>query len=495
MTAAPSLGSLLAGIATLPPSLAAHPAGDLHLDSRAVRQGDVFVALPGSRAHGADHAAAARAAGAALVLLDPEGLVAPVEQEGVVPVPGLRSLAGELARRRYGEAAAGLRLIGVTGTNGKTSCVQLLAAALSSDAGLGPCGHVGTLGIGLGDWSEPGERTTPDVFSLHRTLARLRQRGARSVAMEVSSHALDQGRVQGLRFTVAAFTNLSRDHLDYHGSMEAYGAAKERLFHWPGLEAAVIHVGDAFGRGLAERLRPEVECIRVGEAGSRARLELDGLRCARDGLVFTLREGGEQVAVRARLLGRFNALNLLVVAGCLRALGLPLARTASVLATLPPVRGRMQCIPGGPDQPLVVVDYAHTPDALEQALLAVRAHVTGKVHCVFGCGGERDAGKRPLMGAVAERLADRVVVTDDNPRGEDGADIVAAILAGMAEPARAQVVRDRGEAIATALSAAAAGDAVLIAGKGHETWQESREGRRPFDDAAVAAAWLAGRAA
>jgi UDP-N-acetylmuramoyl-L-alanyl-D-glutamate--2,6-diaminopimelate ligase len=495
MSAAPSLAVLLDGVVAVPPALAARGVGALCLDSRAVKLGDVFVALPGARRHGIEFLDAVRAAGALAVLVEPEGAGALPSADDLIVIPGLRGSLGELARRRYGDASARLRLIGVTGTNGKTSCVQLLAQALDTLPDLAPCGHIGTLGAGLGDWRQHGERTTPDVLSVHALLAELRERGARSAAMEVSSHALDQGRVDGVRFEVAAFSNLTRDHLDYHLTMEAYGAAKARLFAHPGLRAAVINIDDGFGRALVAQLDPALQCWTVSAAGADARLRASGVLCADDGLRFALIEGDQQCAVHSRLLGRFNVDNLLLVAGCLRALGLPLDQVAACLAGLAPVRGRMQRIDSVPGQPLVVVDYAHTPDALEQALRALRAHTAGRLICVFGCGGERDAGKRRLMAAIAERSAEQVVVTDDNPRGEDGAAIVADILGGFQQPAAVQVERDRAAAIALALGAAGPADAVLIAGKGHESYQEVGTERRPFDDAAVAAQWLGGRAA
>jgi UDP-N-acetylmuramoyl-L-alanyl-D-glutamate--2,6-diaminopimelate ligase len=495
MSAAPSLAALLEGLAAVPAALGARAVGALCLDSRTVKPGDVFVALPGARRHGIEFLDAVRAAGALAVLVEPAGAGDLARAEDLIVVPGLRQRLGELARRRYGDASASLRLVGVTGTNGKTSCVQLLAQALGKLPEFAPCGHIGTLGAGLGDWRQDGERTTPDVLSVHALLAELRDRGARSAAMEVSSHALDQGRVDGVRFEVAAFSNLTRDHLDYHLSMQAYGAAKARLFEHPGLRSAVINIDDGFGRALLARLDPMLQCWTVSAAGAAAGLRATDVVCADDGLHFALNEGDERLPVRSRLLGRFNVDNLLLVAGCLRALGLSLGQVAGCLAGLDPVRGRMQRIASAPGQPLVVVDYAHTPDALEQALRALRAHTAGRLICVFGCGGERDPGKRPLMAAIAERAAERIVVTDDNPRSEDGAAIVAGILSGFERPEAVEVERDRSAAIALALDEATARDAVLIAGKGHERYQEVGTERRPFDDAAVAGQWLGGRAA
>jgi UDP-N-acetylmuramoyl-L-alanyl-D-glutamate--2,6-diaminopimelate ligase len=304
--------------------------------------------------------------------------------------------------------------------------------------------------------------------------------------MEVSSHALDQGRVDGVHFDVAVFTNLSRDHLDYHGDMAAYGAAKAKLFAWPGLDAAVINLDDPFGRALAGTLPGGVRAIGVSTRhADGARVRAEDVTLDQDGIAFDLVVDDARHAVRSPLLGRFNVDNLLGVAGVLLAEGTPPARIADVLATLQPIRGRMNRL-GGDGRPLVVVDYAHTPDALEQALATLRAHAPARVLCVFGCGGERDTGKRPDMAAIAERGADVVIVTDDNPRHEDGDAIVADILAGFGEPVAVQVSRDRRAAITRAIGEARADDIVLVAGKGHEPYQEIAGVRHPFDDTAVA---------
>jgi UDP-N-acetylmuramoyl-L-alanyl-D-glutamate--2,6-diaminopimelate ligase len=305
--------------------------------------------------------------------------------------------------------------------------------------------------------------------------------------MEVSSHALDQGRVDGVRFRVARFTNLSHDHLDYHGTMEAYFAAKARLFREFPLAAAVIDVDGAWGRRLAEgplSARRVVRTCTRGEGPAEWRAE--GIVTSPAGIAFDLVAPEARRRVESALLGRFNVANLVGVAACLGELGWPVDAIADVLARLEPIPGRMNRI-GPADGPLVVVDYAHTPDALEKALESLRAHTPGRLVCVFGCGGERDAAKRPVMGAIAERLADVVVITDDNPRGEDGEAIVAAIAGGMARPERARIERDRAAAIAAAIAMAGPGDTVLIAGKGHEAYQERGGVRLPFDDAAVAA--------
>ncbi|MEO7072622.1 MAG: UDP-N-acetylmuramoyl-L-alanyl-D-glutamate--2,6-diaminopimelate ligase [Rhodanobacter sp.] len=469
----------------------------LTLDSRQVRRGDAFVALRGTRTHGMAFAESAVQRGARVVLAErpaagehlpgaaaDDALPALVQEVPVLWIDDLHAQLGEIAARFYERPAESMRIIGVTGTNGKTSCVQLLAQALTF------LGHraasIGTLGAGLHGHLQAGERTTPDAISVQAQLAQFRDQGVTHVAMEVSSHALAQDRVGAVDFEIAAFTNLTRDHLDYHGSMEVYGAAKARLFAWPGLQHAVINIDDAFGAQLLAQLSADVQPLAISMSGTDgAVVSASAIQTSAQGLGFALRTPWGSRAVSSHLLGRFNIANLLVVVACLGALGEPFERIVAALATLQPVNGRMNRLGGTPGQPLVVVDYAHTPDALEQVLTALRAHCAGRLVCVFGCGGERDAGKRPLMGAIVARLADAAIVTDDNPRGEDGTAIVAQIVAGMGASGP-QVERDRAKAIHTALSAARAGDVVLIAGKGHETYQDGALGRHAFDDMAVA---------
>lgn len=465
----------------------------LNLDSRRVRPGDAFFALRGTREHGIKFAAIAVQRGARVVLAE-----APAPGHAALDVPvlwidNLHGRIGDIAARFFGEPSAALSVIGVTGTNGKTSTVQLLAHALEH------LGHraatIGTLGAGLHGNLQEGERTTPDAIEVQGLLAEFRAEGATHVAMEVSSHALEQGRVGAVKFDVAAFTNLTRDHLDYHGSMEAYGAAKAKLFAWPSLRAAVINIDDAFGRELAVQLPASVRALRYSAAGDdRADIAATAVVTSSEGLSFVLRTPWGERSVQSRLLGRFNVANLLTVVGCLGALGEPFESIVEAVEAMEPVNGRMNRLGGFGNEPLVVVDYAHTPDALEQALAALRAHCAGQLICVFGCGGDRDAGKRPVMGEIAERLADSIVVTDDNPRSEDGDAIVAQIVAGLSRPGQAKVERDRAAAIRWAVSRASAGDVVLVAGKGHETYQESAAGKRPFDDFAIARAALEIRA-
>ena len=491
MSAGMPLAALLDGIADVGAAGAIRIRG-LSLDSRRVRAGEAFLALRGAHAHGIAFAPDAVARGAAAVLAEtpaPEHLPA-LPEAPVLWIGDLAAHAGTLAARWYGEPSRALTVIGVTGTNGKTTTVQLLAQALQQ------LGHraatIGTLGAGLHGQLAAGERTTPDAVAVHGLLADFRDAGASHVAMEVSSHALEQGRVNAVAFDLALFTNLTRDHLDYHGSMAAYGAAKAKLFAWPGLRAAVINIDDDFGRVLAVRLPAGVRRLTTGIASADADVRASVIRSSDAGLAFRLHTPWGAADVTSALLGRFNVANLLGVAAALGARGVDFDALCAALAALTPVPGRMSRL-GGSAAPLVVVDYAHTPDALQQALTALRAHCRGVLICVFGCGGERDAGKRLEMGAIAARLADRAIVTDDNPRGEDGDAIVAAIRAGMPADAVVSVQRDRAAAIAAAVAAARPGDVVLIAGKGHEPYQEIAGVRRPFDDLAVARAVLEAR--
>ncbi|WIG54300.1 MAG: UDP-N-acetylmuramoyl-dipeptide--2,6-diaminopimelate ligase [Rhodanobacteraceae bacterium] len=481
------LDDLLRGIAT--PSHGDIMVSGLTQDSHAVRAGDAFVALAGVKHHGIEFADAAVAQGAVAVLAEkpsPESRV----PSPVVRIDDLRLRLGEIAAHFFNDPSAAMTVVGVTGTSGKTSTVQLLAQAFAQ---LGKrAATIGTLGAGLHGALHAGERTTPDVIRVHGLMAEFRAAGATHVAMEVSSHALDQHRVDGIHFGVAVFTNLTRDHLDYHGTMEAYGAAKAKLFAWPGLRAAVINVDDAFGRELATRISGDKKILRCGIDKAEADIRATDVHTHSDGIDFHLVTPWGEAAVHSALLGRFNVANLLAVAGVLGALDVPFAKIHDALQALQPINGRMNRLGGG-TLPLVVVDYSHKPDALEQVLAALRAHCDGKLICLFGCGGERDAGKRPIMGAIAERMADAVIVTDDNPRGEDGDAIVAQIVAGMRAPQRATVMRDRARAIDIAIAQARAGDVVLIAGKGHETYQEVGGAKHPFDDLQVARATLEAR--
>ncbi|KAF1713274.1 UDP-N-acetylmuramoyl-L-alanyl-D-glutamate--2,6-diaminopimelate ligase [Pseudoxanthomonas sangjuensis] len=468
--------------------------GGLVMDSRQVGPGDAFVAISGFGTHGLAFVDQAREKGAAAILFDasaPSGeYPAPADAIGV---PGLRARMGRMADRFHGGPSAQMTTIGVTGTSGKTSTVQLLAQALQLRGVRS--GTIGTLGAGLYGQARATGFTTPLVLQTHALLAQLRDAGAQAVAMEVSSHALDQGRVDAVHFAIGVFTNLTRDHLDYHGDMETYGAAKARLFAWPGLRAAVVNLDDDYGRRLFASLPASLQRIGTSARGADAAgIRAGGVVLDAAGIAFDLHVGDEMRRVHSPLLGRFNVDNLLVVAGVLQALGEGVDAIADVLGRLQPIPGRMNRLGGHDGLPLVVVDYSHKPDPLQQALESLRGHLRGRLVCVFGCGGERDTGKRPQMAAIAERLAEAVVVTDDNPRGEDGDAIVADILRGFAHPQAVTVQRDRAQAIARAVGEAGPDDIVLIAGKGHETYQEIRGVKHPFDDTVEAAKALEARA-
>ena len=477
-----TLAVLLAGIAAAPPLAIA----GLALDSRAVRRGDAFIALRGGSGHGLEHLLQAIAAGACAVLWDPgEGRTPEAVPDRVaqVPVAALRSRLGEIADRFYGSASSRLAIAGVTGTNGKTTCAWLLASAANGARRRGA--YLGTLGSGFPPELASAALTTPDVVTLHRQLRALSDAGATHVAMEVSSHALDQGRIDGVRLRVAAFCNLSRDHLDYHVSIERYAFAKQRLFRMPGLEHAVINTGDPVGARFAEALGPGVTLTSVAVGGERPAtqrfIHVTCVDAAADGLSLEVNGHFGRRRLQSRLVGAFNAENLAVTLGMLLAWDVDVDKAFAALAlgTAPPGRMEGFRLPNGA---LAIVDYAHTPDALAKVLTAVRVHASGRVLVVFGCGGDRDSGKRALMGAAAERLADRVIVTDDNPRGEDPDRIVGMILSGFRSPARALVERDRGLAIGAALAEAGPRDVVLIAGKGHEDYQLVGVERRHWSD-------------
>ncbi len=492
--------TLLEDSVRLPPG----PPGDdpvrgLAVDSRRVEPGFVFFARPGRRTDGARYVGAALAAGAAAAVA-PAGAAPPAPR--LVEVGDVRRAAGAAADRFHGRPSSRLDVVGVTGTDGKTTvthCIAQASGAITPERGGAPCAVVGTLGAGVPGALGGAALTTPDVLDVHRVLAGLHDAGMRRAAVEVSSHGLDQGRVEGVRFRAACLTNFARDHLDYHGSEAAYAAAKRRLFAWPGLEAAVVNADDRLGRALLEEGAGAARVLSYAMddrgAAVHGRLAPSG---AQGRLRIEVRYGGRSATLESALAGRFNAYNLLAALGVLLALEVPLESAVEGLAGAAPPPGRLQPVrlDGAPaGLPAVFVDYAHTPHALAAALGAVRALARGGggVRVVFGCGGERDEGKRRLMGAVAAGAADRLFVTSDNPRGEDPLAIIDEIVAGAGE-ARVEVRPDRREAIHAAIADAAPEDVVLVAGKGHEAWQEIGGERRPFDDAAVAREALARRA-
>jgi len=473
-------------VAAILARLAAYPRR-ITADSRRVEPGVAFAAYPGAAADGRAFIDDALARGTAGVLWDPHDFQWNAQWSAPnVPVPDLRHAVGHVADFLYGSPSQALWMVGVTGTNGKTSCAHWIAHALER------CGRraaiLGTLGNGLVGALAPASHTTPDACVLHELLAQLRHAGAQAVAMEVSSHGLDQGRVSGVAFDVALFTNLSRDHLDYHGTMAAYGAAKARLFAWPGLRTIVVNADDEFGRSVIDDARRRGQhVITYGLSG--ADISATGIAMGRDGLMLELATPRGSGRIQTQVVGAFNASNLLGVLGVLLASDVPLDCALQALCEVAPPAGRMQRLGGG-DAPLVVIDYAHTPDALEKALTALRPAVAPGhgLAVVFGCGGDRDKGKRPQMGRVAASLADRVIVTNDNPRSEEPQAIAQAIVQGIHETGnrRYRVELDRAAAIALALEQAHPGDVVLIAGKGHEPYQEIAGRRLPFSDLAVA---------
>ena len=477
------LGDLLDGFAETAPHQDVIVSG-LAQDSRRVAPGDVFFALTGNRFAGLDFVRQAAAAGAVAIVSDQSRRVDAGLPQLVVDRLALH--LGEIASRFYDHPSRHLSVTGVTGTNGKTSCSQFLAQALDREPG--GCGVIGTLGYGRVDRLQPASHTTPDAITLQQQLGLMRESGLSHVVMEVSSHALDQGRVNGTEFNAAIFTNLSHDHLDYHHDMETYGRAKRRLFEMPALRYAVINADDSYGHTLLDTLPAHVRSLGYSlvndqrHAAGRAEIRGHLQQLGADGMTMTIETPWGQGILASHLFGRFNARNLLAVLGTLLLLGIPFDEALKRLADTRSVAGRMEHLGGESGQPLVVIDYAHTPDALQQALETVREHCRGHVYCVFGCGGERDRHKRPVMGRVAAQLADMTIITDDNPRGEDADRIVEEILAGMDDRVRVSVIRDRAAAIATAVQQAATGDVVLIAGKGHEDYQLVGQRRIHFSD-------------
>ena len=452
--------------------------GGIGLDNRDIKPGDAFVAVQGQLAHGLDYAPAAVAAGAVAVIHD--GLKT-VPDLGVpaVKVAGLADKLGELASRFYSAPSEQMNIAGVTGTNGKTSVAHFLAQ--SWQRVYGNAGMVGTLGYGALSHLQSGARTTPDAFRLQQALAECVKSGIDHLAMEVSSHALQQHRCQTVQFDAAVFTNLSRDHLDYHSDMADYAAAKRLLFTDYAPSFAIINHDDPCGRKWFGELNGGMQMLSFGlEDGAELRAEIRSVDINGMNLHISGPWGSEDV--HTSLLGAFNASNLLATAGTLALLGMPWHRVLHQLEVMQPVPGRMMRLGGEPGQPVVVIDYAHTPDALESALHAVRAHLDGRLVCVFGCGGNRDQGKRPQMGRAAELLADDVFVTSDNPRYEAANMIIEDVVAGLEKPGEVTIEPDRAIAIQQAIANCKAGDVVLVAGKGHETWQEINGQKIPFSD-------------
>jgi UDP-N-acetylmuramoyl-L-alanyl-D-glutamate--2,6-diaminopimelate ligase len=458
----------------------------MSLDSRMVRSGELFLACAGTVRHGVKFIQQAIESGACAVVLEPaaetEGFDYGQYSVPVFPVERLHLLVSELAGRFYGHPSQTMQVVGVTGTNGKTSVSQFIAQSIAQTI---PCGLVGTLGSGIVGALYDTGHTTPDPVVMQAELAKIHDGGAGHVVMEVSSHALDQGRVNAVAFDVAIFTNLSHDHLDYHGDMLSYAGAKRRLLELPGLKKALINSDDEVGRQWLANPPSGVEMMSYGLSlmgeGQRPDFYADELKLTTGGMHLLVHSRWGEGVIESPLLGRFNAANLLAALGALLALGIEFDDARQRLSKVATVPGRMERF-GRAGQPMVVVDFAHTPDALEQVLKALREHTLGRLWCVFGCGGERDRDKRPMMGRIAEQYADRIIVTDDNPRRENPINIIEDITSTMRNCDAVYINRNRAAAIERTLSLAMADDVILVAGKGHEAEQVVGHERIPYSD-------------
>ena len=479
--------------------LRARVTGTLSPDSRTLTAGDGFIAWPGGVVDGRAFVKAALARGAAACLVEREGAQAfAFAEDSIGCYAGLKADTGAIAAEFFGRPSRELALVAITGTNGKTSTAWWLAQALSA---LPPgrtlaCGVIGTLGVGrppaAGHTTADSARqlfptglTTPDPVLLQKALRQFVDSGLQACSIEASSIGIEEHRLDATDIRVAVFTNLTQDHLDYHGTMEAYGQAKRKLFAWPGLRSAVVNVDDGFGMMLAQTLGQQAVDLWTFSCQRPARLQASNLSYDTEGLRFdVVEQGGENRLLQTRMIGSYNVSNLLGVLAAMRALGVPLDAAVQACRALHPVPGRMECV-GEADEPLVAVDYAHTPDALAQALTALRPLAQqrgGSLWCVFGCGGDRDSAKRPLMGAIASQKADQVVVTSDNPRSEKPESIVAQILLGLTPSPTVSVQVDRALAISQVIARAGARDVILLAGKGHEETQEVAGIKRRFSD-------------
>ncbi|HSW69254.1 MAG TPA: UDP-N-acetylmuramoyl-L-alanyl-D-glutamate--2,6-diaminopimelate ligase [Gammaproteobacteria bacterium] len=453
---------------------------DLTLDSRLVKPGSLFFALPGTQKDGRHFIDEAIQKGAHAILTEAKQLA--LDWQNSIPIislPDLKNKTGKLAARFYDNPAQKMRMIGVTGTSGKTSCTQFIASVLHH---LNiSCGMIGTLGNGLYGDIKPSHLTTPDAITLQKTLAEFFKQGAKMTAMEVSSHSLDQGRVNGVEFDVGIFTNLTRDHLDYHHTMEAYGAAKKRLFDQS--KYAIVNADDAFGREILKSFKGRKNVLAYSsELGKKTPIYAEKIQLNHSGIKAHLVTPWGDVNLTSALVGQFNLDNLLAIIAALCVVDIPLHSVMENIQKLQPVEGRMQAF-GGDQQPLVIVDYAHKPDALEKVLMTLRQQCQGKLYCIFGCGGDRDRGKRPLMAKIAEHYADQVIVTDDNPRHENPKQIIQDILQGFTDSFRVIIEHDRAKAIYDTIQFAVSSDCVLIAGKGAETYQLIGDEKFPFSDA------------
>jgi len=490
LTTTITLAELLQGFAGAP----AIPIQGISSDSRQLKPGDLFLACAGMSSHGLDYVGDAVSAGVAAIAWDSSTADSPAGAMGVpmVAVEGLAQHVGEIANRFYGRPSDAVRVIGITGTNGKTTVAWLIAQCLEN---LGHhCGYVGTLGTGIGEIEIGEGMTTPGVIELHQNLADFRDQGAEYAALEVSSHALSQNRIAGVALDTVMFTNLSRDHLDYHGDMQSYAETKARLFLESNAKHRIINLDSEFGTQLASRCGQEVVTVSTNfdrVVNGRAYVFVRSVVATDSGSFVKVSSYWGDGEFSLPLPGDFNVANAVIVLALLLQQGVPLDQACDVLSTVHAPLGRMQRVAGPLAAPAVYVDYAHTPAAIEVALRALRAHCKGQLWCVMGCGGDRDTGKRPHMGRAAERLADRVVITSDNPRGESPAEIIDDIVGGLANADHATIIEERAAAIAWAIGAAAAADVILVAGKGHENYQLIGDERRDFSDFGVASVALA----
>ncbi len=461
----------------------------LELDSRNIKNQNLFVALKGCDNDGADFIPSAIKMGAAAVVSDSDVATKYSEQVPVLVIEDLRQRLGSMANLAFVEPSKNLHLIGITGTNGKTSVAQFVAQLYQNL--IGKSAFIGTTGQGLWGSFEKTDNTTPDILSLNKALRDFVNSNAKACAMEVSSHGLDQGRVDSLLFKTAVFTNLSRDHLDYHKTMEAYALAKSKLFEFGSLTNRVINIDDTLGAKLAQKYENSNGLITVSSLDKSADLYLSNIGFSSEGIRFDICYQGQSIRFDAPLYGRFNVFNISLAIGVMLAEGIDLIDLVEPVRNIQPVTGRMQPFLGD-QKPVLIVDYAHTPDALEKALTACRDHVSGKLWCVFGCGGDRDAGKRPEMAKIAEDNSQVVVVTDDNPRSESSALIIEDIMQGFKLPESVVAIPDREQAIRYAFSQAANDDVILVAGKGHEEYQIIGDQKIHYSDLEIAEALTGG---
>jgi UDP-N-acetylmuramoyl-L-alanyl-D-glutamate--2,6-diaminopimelate ligase len=477
------LAELLQDIAAIDPKLDIF-ATKISDNSKILGVGDIFFAYPGEKQDGRKFIDEAIAKGASVIVCEAENFDLYNKQWNlpVILIPNLRAKIGDIAAKFYGYPSRKMQVIGITGTSGKTSCSNFIATALHN-SGV-KCGIIGTMGSGFPNKLDPGTNTTPGALVLQQQLFTFLQAKARAVSMEVSSHSLAQGRVRGIDFATGVFTNLSHEHLDYHGDMESYGKAKKRLFVDYNLRNAVINADDAFGRDLIAVVAKKMPVIAysINASTNSNTISISELEIYAKGFTAKIVTPWGNGVLVSKLLGRFNVSNILAALAVLLLMDMPLEQALHHLSELNTVTGRMQAFGGG-EQPLVVVDFAHKPDALEKVLIELRAHCHGKLWCVFGCGGDRDRSKRAIMGQIAERYSDHVVITDDNPRTESPQQIAADIISGLLCPWAVEVMHDRASAIAYAVSNANMGDVILIAGKGHEEYQIIGNEKIAFNDA------------